>query len=43
MSESETIPFWGPEQLELFHLMAQAIDPEGRIPGGRTPLVARHW
>jgi SAM-dependent methyltransferase len=32
MSESETIPFWGPEQLELFHLMAQAIDPEGRIP-----------
>jgi SAM-dependent methyltransferase len=32
MSESEAIPFWGPEQLELFGLMTQAIDPEGRIP-----------
>jgi SAM-dependent methyltransferase len=32
MSESQAIPFWGPEQLDLFHLMTQAIDPEGRIP-----------
>jgi SAM-dependent methyltransferase len=32
MSESQTLPFWGPEQLALFYLMAQAIDPERRIP-----------
>jgi ubiquinone/menaquinone biosynthesis C-methylase UbiE len=31
MSEHQIIPFWGPEQLELFELMAQAIDPEDRI------------
>lgn len=31
MKESEVIPFWGPEQLELFALMTQAIDPEERI------------
>jgi ubiquinone/menaquinone biosynthesis C-methylase UbiE len=31
MSESQVIPFWGPEQLELLDLMAQAIDPEQRI------------
>lgn len=31
MSESEVIPFWGPEQLGLFDLMAQAIDPDGLI------------
>ena len=28
MAEQEVIPFWGPEQLELFELMTQAVDPE---------------
>lgn len=32
MSKDQLIPFWGPEQMELFGLMAQAIDPEGHIP-----------
>ena len=32
MDEREVIPFWGPDQLALFELMAQAIDPEERIP-----------
>ena len=32
MSKDPVIPFWGPEQMELFALMAQAIDPEGHIP-----------
>ena len=32
MSDGEAIPFWGPEQLELLHLMTQAVDPEGQIP-----------
>jgi SAM-dependent methyltransferase len=32
MDEDQVIPFWGPEQLQLFDLMAQAIDPEERIP-----------
>jgi ubiquinone/menaquinone biosynthesis C-methylase UbiE len=31
MSETQVIPFWGPEQVDLFGLMAQAIDPEQRI------------
>jgi SAM-dependent methyltransferase len=31
MSQEQVIPFWGPEQLELFNLMAQAIDPEERL------------
>jgi ubiquinone/menaquinone biosynthesis C-methylase UbiE len=31
MSDSQVIPFWGPEQVDLFGLMAQAIDPEQRI------------
>ena len=31
MSKEQVIPFWGPEQLELFELMAQAIDPEGQL------------
>jgi ubiquinone/menaquinone biosynthesis C-methylase UbiE len=31
MSEGQVIPFWGPEQLDLLDLMAQAIDPEQRI------------
>ena len=28
MAEQEVIPFWGPEQLELFELMTQAVDPQ---------------
>jgi SAM-dependent methyltransferase len=32
MSNGQVIPFWGPEQLELLHLMTQAVDPEGQIP-----------
>jgi ubiquinone/menaquinone biosynthesis C-methylase UbiE len=32
MSETQAIPFWGPEQLDLYGLMLQAIDPESRIP-----------
>jgi ubiquinone/menaquinone biosynthesis C-methylase UbiE len=32
MHEREVIPFWGPEKLDLFDLMARAIDPEERIP-----------
>jgi ubiquinone/menaquinone biosynthesis C-methylase UbiE len=32
MNDSQAIPFWGPEQLELLHLMTQAVDPEGQIP-----------
>ncbi len=32
MSTDSIIPFWGPEQKDLFGLMAQAIDPEERIP-----------
>jgi ubiquinone/menaquinone biosynthesis C-methylase UbiE len=39
MSESQTIPFWGPEQLELFQLMAQAIDPEQRVPTAMQALA----
>ncbi len=27
MREEQVIPFWGPEQLQLFDLMARAIDP----------------
>jgi SAM-dependent methyltransferase len=44
MSDNQVIPFWGPEQLELFDLMAQALDPEGRIPAAmqaRAPLEDR--
>ncbi len=29
--ESDVIPFWGPDQAELFALMARAIDPEERV------------
>ncbi|MFC2030693.1 class I SAM-dependent methyltransferase [Chloroflexota bacterium] len=39
MSESQVIPFWGPEQLELFALMAKAIDPDGRIPSAMEELA----
>lgn len=44
MDEQEVIPFWGPEQLALFELMAQAIDPEQRIPAAMQaagPLEGR--
>jgi SAM-dependent methyltransferase len=44
MAEREVIPFWGPEQLALFELMAQAIDPEERIPAAMqaaAPLEGR--
>ena len=39
MSEDQVIPFWGPDQLELFALMSQAIDPEGRIPSAMRTLA----
>ena len=39
MSESQAIPFWGPEQLELFLLMTQAVDPEGRIPASMQAVA----
>jgi ubiquinone/menaquinone biosynthesis C-methylase UbiE len=32
MKNGQVIPFWGPEQLELWHLMTQAVDPEEQIP-----------
>ncbi len=44
MDEQEVIPFWGPEQLELFELMTQAIDPEERVPAAMqaaAPLEGR--
>lgn len=39
MSKNPTIPFWGPQQLGLFELMAQAIDPEKRIPAAMQALA----
>jgi ubiquinone/menaquinone biosynthesis C-methylase UbiE len=39
MSENPTIPFWGPQQMELFELMSQAIDPEKRIPAAMQALA----
>jgi SAM-dependent methyltransferase len=39
MSENPTIPFWGPQQLEIFELMSRAIDPEGRIPAAMQALA----
>jgi len=39
VSENPTIPFWGPQQLELFELMSQAIDPEERIPAAMEALA----
>lgn len=44
MSQTPTIPFWGPQQMELFELMAQAIDPEEQIPAvmqALSPLEGR--
>ena len=31
MSENQVVPFWGPDQRELFDLMTQALDPEQAI------------
>lgn len=42
MSERQAIPFWGPQQIELFTLMAQAIDPEERIPAAMQALAPIH-
>jgi ubiquinone/menaquinone biosynthesis C-methylase UbiE len=39
MSERQVLPFWGPEQLELFNLMAQAIDPEQRISSAMQAIA----
>lgn len=39
MNENPNIPFWGPQQLQLFELMAQAIDPEQRIPAAMQALA----
>ena len=39
MSASPTIPFWGPQQLELFEIMAQAIDPDQRLPAAMQALA----
>lgn len=44
MKEGNVIPFWGPEQLELFALMTQAIDPEERISAAMqaaAPITGR--
>lgn len=44
MSTDQVIPFWGPDQLELFNLLAQAIDPDGHIPatmGALAPIEGR--
>ena len=39
MDEAQAIPFWGPEQLQLFDLMAQAIDPDERIPAAMRAVA----
>ena len=39
LTESQVIPFWGPAQLELFALMARAIDPDGHIPAAMQTLA----
>ncbi|MGD8465250.1 MAG: methyltransferase domain-containing protein [Anaerolineae bacterium] len=39
MSETQAIPFWGPDQMEMYRLMIQAIDPEGRIPKALQELA----
>ena len=44
MSENQVIPFWGPDQKELFNLMAQALDPEHAITAAmyaRAPIKGR--
>lgn len=42
MSERQVIPFWGPQEIELFTLMAQAIDPEEQIPAAMQALAPIH-
>lgn len=39
MTSDQVIPFWGPEQMKLFGLMAQAIDPDQRIPAAMQALA----
>jgi ubiquinone/menaquinone biosynthesis C-methylase UbiE len=39
MSEDTVIPFWGPQQMDLFARMAQAIDPGGRIPAAMAAVA----
>jgi SAM-dependent methyltransferase len=39
MSEHQVIPFWGPDQKELFSLMAQALDPEHAITAAMYALA----
>ena len=39
MVEQEVIPFWGPDELELFNLMAQAIDPGQHIPAAMQAVA----
>jgi ubiquinone/menaquinone biosynthesis C-methylase UbiE len=39
MSESQVIPFWGPEQVDLLGLMTQAIDPEQRISSAMQAIA----
>ena len=39
MSDDSLIPFWGPEEMELFSLMTQAIDPDGLIASGMEAVA----
>jgi len=39
MSENQVIPFWGPDQNELFDLMAKALDPEQAITAAMYALA----
>jgi SAM-dependent methyltransferase len=39
MSDDSVIPFWGPQETELFSLMTQAIDPDGLIASGMEALA----
>jgi SAM-dependent methyltransferase len=40
MSDAAVIPFWGPEQKDLYGLMAQAIDPDECIPKAMQAVAA---
>ena len=39
MDSGPELPLKGREQLELFNLLAQAVDPEGRIPAAMQALA----
>lgn len=39
MSSDPVIPFWGPEQTELFGLLALAVDPDQRITAAMQTLA----